>query len=426
MDSTLDDSLRSLPSSSANPAASFEDNSVVTQTAPNLDSDDAELNLLFLKAAKNGTLKIMVDYIRRGAQPDAITRSHGYTALILAAQHNHLAIVKYFLSDENPDTNIGKTLLNKTDTLGYTALMWAAQQGHEEIAQFLILATHQGDIDVTNNQDETALLLASKYGHASIVAFLILAGADTESRPLNGRVPLMAAAMHGRREVIVTLLGAKADPRKTRKGKTALDYATQHGRVEIIPILQIALKIALRFPDNIESNSNNLSGQMAQLSLESSPCSHRGEEVEEKEPRLDLSSPSGSLIEESIKSFSPLSKRRSASPGSGNQPESQFSTDSSGKHSRLNSLSPSRAAITITPPRPNSPSLLPNPHPRPPSRASSEKDLYRPTLSTRGRGSHPSRGSCDLDQMQRNTPRGSYDEEERMPKSSSFLSKFRK
>jgi len=86
----------------------------------------------------------------------------------------------------------------------------------------------------------TALHKAVFWGHEEITRFLVQdLRLDVNAQDYEGDTALMEAAKFGHDKVAKTLLdgGAKKDL-KNKAGKTALDLATQHGKAEIVKMLQ--------------------------------------------------------------------------------------------------------------------------------------------------------------------------------------------
>jgi ankyrin repeat protein len=85
---------------------------------------------------------------------------------------------------------------NEQDSRGMTALMIAAERGHTAIVQTLL---DQGaDIQAKEaRQGRTALFLAVAHGHTPVVQALLSKGADVKEKDNSGWTPLMLAAERG-------------------------------------------------------------------------------------------------------------------------------------------------------------------------------------------------------------------------------------
>jgi ankyrin repeat protein len=89
---------------------------------------------------------------------------NGWTALMLAADAGHIAIVKLLTEPEHGAD------VNRKKTGGETALMLAATKGHGEIVYRLL--DKGADPKLTNKGDKTAYALAIKKGHLQVAALL--------------------------------------------------------------------------------------------------------------------------------------------------------------------------------------------------------------------------------------------------------------
>ena len=94
-------------------------------------------------------------------------------------------------------------------------------------------------VDETKDDGNTALHCASIMGHVDIVELLLEEGAFIEATGDSGATPLMMAATMGHLKVTEALLKAGANPDTKHKfaKTTALHFAAEVGRIEIIEIL---------------------------------------------------------------------------------------------------------------------------------------------------------------------------------------------
>jgi hypothetical protein len=107
---------------------------------------------------------------------------------------------------------------------GCTALMLAAQKGHVAVVGALVGGG--AAVGAVDGRGWTALHLAAEYGHAALVEALAGAGASVDAVTKSGDTPLSLAAYYGKTEAAAALLGAGADAtRPTRQGKTAAEWA---------------------------------------------------------------------------------------------------------------------------------------------------------------------------------------------------------
>ena len=234
---------------------------------PGIDVNLAEKNgatPLYL-AAQGGhveVVKLLLDARGINVNLAALT---GVTPLYIAAQQGHVEVVKLLLGA--PDIDVNLAML----THGSAPLLIAANNGHEEIVK-LLLAAPGIDIDMRNGDGATPLLLAIQAGFPGIVEQLVRWGADINlglsdgTTPLydaayNGfieavriliqspglrvnqaagrkRVPLVAAAEYGHKDIVKLLIRYGADPNITTDiGLTALHVACLHGQESIVQML---------------------------------------------------------------------------------------------------------------------------------------------------------------------------------------------
>ncbi|TGO30374.1 hypothetical protein BPAE_0006g01150 [Botrytis paeoniae] len=146
--------------------------------------------------------KILKRWTPRGVEPQA-TKSHNST-------------------QEAPP-------LDMCDDMGCTALILAARKGYRKIVRLLLKAGSKGDI--TDDMKWTALAWAASQGHVDIVTELLQdkeIKANIDARDCFGYTPLMLAITNDHLNVVVELLGHKADPNiESRNGATALTLAVR-------------------------------------------------------------------------------------------------------------------------------------------------------------------------------------------------------
>ena len=123
---------------------------------------------------------------------------HGYTPLLIAAQHGHIYGILYLLASGVP--------LEETDSAGRTALLWAAYRGHAEAVSVLISQATDNGMASEQSQNylcradktgRTALHWAAIKGNAEICKRLLEAGAATDLKDCEGKTPLDWAKSKG-------------------------------------------------------------------------------------------------------------------------------------------------------------------------------------------------------------------------------------
>jgi len=122
---------------------------------------DREGFTALMHASRYGQSEITAEFLNRGANPNLDNR--GITALMLATMYGRDNIVIQLLSKEaNPNLVNGQYNL--------TALMYAARHGHIKIVK--ILLANGANFSVKDINGNTALALAKKYGHINIASIL--------------------------------------------------------------------------------------------------------------------------------------------------------------------------------------------------------------------------------------------------------------
>ncbi|MCK5238486.1 MAG: ankyrin repeat domain-containing protein [Candidatus Thorarchaeota archaeon] len=168
----------------------------VKPSTSSLESANASL----LEASEKGDIDTVVKVLSDGADPN-IQDGRGMKPLLWAALRGHLEVVEYLL-DNGAD-------IHKTNTAEWTALMEAAMEGHLEVVKLLI--KRGADVNATTFVSGTALMFSSGNGHIEVVKVLLENGADKS----------------------IEIDGTDGDD-----GKTALDYARQYGRWEVVELLE--------------------------------------------------------------------------------------------------------------------------------------------------------------------------------------------
>ena len=215
-----------------------------------IESRDYEGWTPLLLAAKEGKVAVSELLLARGA--DINQHRCDITALYLAVQHGHQALVQY--------------LLHQTAKRDPLLLHVAAQNGHDSVVQVLL---REGfEVTVTTDMDETPLHYASQWGHRSTVELLISAGASVDAKNFRKETALLVAATQGHQDVMETLLernkgvlAAKDDKERTvilrailaakdAKKRTALHLAAQKGHESAVRLL-LRCEIDLEYRDNL-------------------------------------------------------------------------------------------------------------------------------------------------------------------------------
>jgi ankyrin repeat protein len=130
------------------------------------------------------------------------------------------------------------SLLDARTRDGRTPLIVASENGHIGVVRWLL---DRGAAIDGDDYGCTALYLASCAGYTPVVALLLERGADPTIATGTGMTPLMVASHYGRTEAGRCLLAhpsaAATINRGDNRGRTALHYACQSGRGEVVRLL---------------------------------------------------------------------------------------------------------------------------------------------------------------------------------------------
>jgi ankyrin repeat protein len=130
-------------------------------------------------AARNGDVSLVQGLTQRMGR-QSINAKHpenGNTALILAAQNGHTAVLEVLLKRGAE--------VNEPSKRGSTALTWAAEKGHEAVVRLLV--ANGADVDAWDNDRWTALMYAAAHGHRLVVEMLLEKRADVAAINKEGK-----------------------------------------------------------------------------------------------------------------------------------------------------------------------------------------------------------------------------------------------
>lgn len=137
----------------------------------NPNQRDSMLNSPFLYAGAEGLLEILIAAIDAGADP-AITNRYGGVAIIPAAEHGHLEVIRHLIDHTSID-------VNHVNNLGWTALLEAiilSDGGpvHQEVVD--VLLTHGADPNLADGEGVSPLSHARSRGYLEIAELIESAG----------------------------------------------------------------------------------------------------------------------------------------------------------------------------------------------------------------------------------------------------------
>jgi len=142
-------------------------------------------------AARTGDVAAVRALLANGASPNSVDLDSRY-ALILAASGDHPEIVALLAKARG-------VRLDVRDRAGNTAMHLAAERGYIQVAEALVAAKMNPDLD--NRSGETPLIIAARLGQLDMVILLLRAGADASRQDYTGRTALDWAETNSRRAV---------------------------------------------------------------------------------------------------------------------------------------------------------------------------------------------------------------------------------
>lgn len=235
-----------------------------------VEVDRALVSELLIRGAEDGENDIIRFALASGADIDARAPDSGKTPLILATERGHVRTVAILIENG--------ARIDRRSSEEWTPLVYAAARGQPDVARLLIGAG--ADLEVREpSGGYTPLLIAALLGQADLIAPLIDAGADVyarseqsgasalaiaaagsssslldtmaellisgaplETRDNGGATPLIAAAKANNTDAVNLLLAAGADPLAVDlAGMSAADIAREHGREDILALLDAAV-----------------------------------------------------------------------------------------------------------------------------------------------------------------------------------------
>lgn len=179
-------------------------------------------------------------------------------AIILACQYNRTQILKYLFNEHIikkitiQDEAAAPLLVDKQ---GMSKFHWSAACGFSlGVAQLL----KEVKVDHPDKLKRTALYFASFCGHLNIVETLLNAGANINTRAIDGSTPLIVACQKNNLSLIRGLLNSRANiDLADQDGFTAFTIACREGSFDAVKELVATGKININF-----QMADNLTGLM--------------------------------------------------------------------------------------------------------------------------------------------------------------------
>ncbi|CAG2250680.1 Putative ankyrin repeat protein MM_0045 [Mytilus edulis] len=221
-------------------------------------SDLVKYILDFINDTKgfSDVVRILID---KGSNID-FRDTNGWTPSMAACEHGHKSIVELLLKSEanvRQADNYGWTpfmracgkghadvvkiliengiKINQKDKYGQTPFMLAIENGHHNIVELLSMKITKHEID---NKARSPLIFACDNGWTNIVELLINREADVNIVDIYGMTPLLAAANHGYKQIVMILLASGSIVYNICKNISILiKWAFQDGNEDVIKIL---------------------------------------------------------------------------------------------------------------------------------------------------------------------------------------------
>lgn len=190
-----------LPDQEAN---HIDDDSSDEHSETSSDLPGSEYCTPLMIAATLGDAELIQTLLNAGADPNE-RNQNGTTALMMAAEHNHISVVRVLL--HNP-----KTQVNVKDPIGRDALSYSAAHGNLEMFALLHIfgGAHleKNPVAATNQHP---LFVAARKGHYPICELIFKFGVDINFSDTSGLTALWYAAVNNQIECCSQLLDKGAD-----------------------------------------------------------------------------------------------------------------------------------------------------------------------------------------------------------------------
>ena len=212
-------------------------------------------------AAQNNHLEMLRLLLTFSGNPNIPESKFGRTPILRAVECGNMEIVELLMSTTDtpnaPDNdgrtpircaaykgyiNIARILMSTTDTPnapdnnGWTPIHKAAFNGHIDFVQLLMSTTDTPNAPANNGR--TPIFEAAFSGHIDVVRLLMSTTDNPNAPDNNGRTPIFAAAFSGHIDVVQSLMSTTDTPNAPdNNGKTPIMIAQQNNHHEIVKLL---------------------------------------------------------------------------------------------------------------------------------------------------------------------------------------------
>ena len=196
---------------------------------------------LFLAVEKGHTA--IVELLLTKGNADASMRTNfGVAPLFIAAQNNFVDIVRLLVDNGQADVAKATTIVpppsSSVPNSPSTPLYVAAQNGHADVVELLLFQL-ESDVDTPKRHSgATPLFIAAQMNRTKVAALLLRHNADTSLATVGDIAPLYIAAENGHAAMVELLLGAGCSvDAASSEGATPLFVAAMHGHTEVVALL---------------------------------------------------------------------------------------------------------------------------------------------------------------------------------------------
>ncbi len=207
----------------------------------NLPDDDTGMAPL-LVAVDEGNLEMVTKLLKAGAQVNAKSDDGTTAVLRAAAITNHAGfkdVLSRLLAFYRSSPGAERVTLREGLRTFWVSVTPAPEEEAARLAILRLLVTWGGNLkDTLPLSKSTPLHVAISFSNLGAVEFLIEKGADV-SAPAMGSLPIHAAALRGKEEVVKALLSGKAEINASHVGSGArpLHFAVVNGDMATIRLL---------------------------------------------------------------------------------------------------------------------------------------------------------------------------------------------